>query len=81
VLSTGTALLTNRNVDGLDEFFTEGVDYFGFEGKEEMVDVAHYALENYAEIKKVSDSGFKKVRASHTYQHRMVRILEELKNV
>jgi len=76
VLSTGTALLTNRNVDGIDEFFEDGVDYFGYEGKEEMVEVAHYALSHDKIRKQVAESGFRKVRMSHTYQHRMKRILE-----
>jgi len=76
VLSTGTALLTNRNVDGIDEFFIDGEDYFGYEGKEEMVEVAHYALSHNKIRKQVAESGFRKVRMSHTYQHRMERILE-----
>ena len=80
VLSTGTALLTNRNVNGLDEFFEDGVDYFGFEGKQEMIEVAHHALENDAERQKVADGGFKKVRAGHTYVHRMKRILEVMRD-
>jgi len=80
VLSTGTALLSNRNVNGLDEFFEDGVDYFGFEGKEEMVQVAKYALEHDVIRKQVADSGFKKVRASHTYKHRMKRILEVMRD-
>jgi len=80
VLSTGTALLTNRNVDGIDEFFEDGVDYFGFEGKEEMIEVAHHALSHDVIRKQVADSGFKKVRGSHTYKHRMKRILEVMKD-
>jgi len=80
VMSTGTALLTNSNVDGIDEFFDEGVDYFGFEGKEEMVEVAHYALTHDADRKQVADNGFTKVRKGHTYKHRMQRVLEVMKD-
>ncbi len=81
VLSTGTALLTNRNVEGIDEFFEDGVDYFGYEGKEEMVEVAEHALENANLRKKVADSGYYKVRSDHTYLIRMRRILEVMRNV
>ncbi len=80
VMSTGTALLTNRDVEGIDEFFQEGVDYFGYEGREEMVDVAMEALEHDSKREAIAKNAFTKVRAEHTYQHRMVRILEELKN-
>lgn len=81
VMSTGTPLLTNRDVDGIDEMFTDGVDYFGYKGKEEMVEVARHALSLNGEREEVGAHGFYKVRGQHTYVHRMETIIEEMKHV
>jgi len=81
VLSTGTSLLTNRDVDGLDEFLVDGEDYFGYQGKEEMVEVAKKALANDNVRSQVAKNGLVKVRAKHTYKHRMTRVLERMRNV
>ena len=81
VMSTGTALLTNRNVEGIDDFFEEGVDYFGYESPEEMIEAAHAALADPDNLARVAASAFQKVRSKHTYADRMKVIVEEMAHV
>lgn len=81
VLSTGTPLFTNRDVEGIDSLFTEGLDYIGFKGEKEMVDVARAALADEKGLKAIAEHGLKKVRKFHTYRHRMNEVVEVMKHV
>lgn len=74
VLSTGTPLVTNRNVEGMCDLFEEGKHFVGYEGPEEMVDAVRFALAGGTS----GSLGFSEVRSKHTYAHRMKRILEDL---
>lgn len=80
VMSTGTPLLTNRNVHGIGDLFEEGVDYFGYEGPDEMVEVAKLALNDDTLRRTIAGTGFNRVRARHTYKHRMETICEVMKH-
>jgi len=76
VMSTGTALLTNRDAIGWKELgFEEDVHFIGYEGIEEMVEKAQWALEHPMEREKIAKAGHAKVRAEHTYAHRMAALL------
>lgn len=76
VMSYGTALLSNRDVVGVEELgFVDGEHYIGFEGKDEMVERAEWALKNPIEREKIAEAGHKKVRESHTYAHRLETLL------
>ena len=78
VLSTGTALLVNRDAVGLSDLFTEGEDFFGYTGPEEMVEVAKIALSDEALRRRIAGNGFSKVRAGHKYTDRMATIIERM---
>ena len=81
VMSTGVPLLTNRDVDGLGELFTEGSDFIGYKGIDEMVEIAGTSLKNEALRRSIAVSGLDKVRSAHTYQHRMRTIIKEMSHV
>ena len=78
VMSTGTALLTNRDVEGWEELgFKEGEDFVGYQGEDEMLEKAQWMLDNAEERETIAASGMKKVREFHTYSHRMKYILDK----
>lgn len=81
VMSTGAALLTNRNVEGIESLFEEGTHYIGYESQDEMVEAARYALDMDGFTERVGASGFQEVRNRHTYLDRMRVIMEELRHV
>jgi len=77
VLSTGTALLSNRSQVGWKELgFIDGEDFIGYDGKEELIDKARFYLDNDPERLLISETGYRKARAGHTYAHRMKQMLE-----
>ena len=77
ILSTGTCLLTNRTVDGIDDLgLEEDVDFLGYETKEEMVEKMQWALDNPIEREAIAKSGHEKCRKFHTYELRMKKIIE-----
>ena len=78
VLSSGTCLLTTTTVDGIDELgFEEGVDFLGYETADEMINKAHWALDNPMEREAIAKSGHEKCRKFHTYELRMKKIIED----
>lgn len=77
VLSTGTCLLTNRDVEGWDELgFVEGKDFVGYKGIGEMCEKIQWCLDNPLEREEIAKRGHEKVRAHHTYAHRIQKILD-----
>jgi len=77
VLSTGTCLLTNRDVEGFEALgFVEDEDFVGFQGIEEMCEKMQWCLDNPGKREEIARRGHEKVRAHHTYTHRMRKILE-----
>lgn len=78
VMSTGTPLLTNRNVEGIDEFFTEGIHFVGYEGTEELLTSAMKALTEPEATDLIGANALALVRSEHTYTHRMQRIIDAM---
>ena len=78
VLSTGTCLLTNTSVEGIDDLgFEEDKHFVGYKSKEDLVNKTEYFLENPMERESIARSGHEKVRSGHTYDKRMQRILDD----
>ena len=76
ILSTGTCLLTNTTVEGIDELgFEEGVDFLGYTNKDEMIEKVRWGLDNPIEREQIAKSGHEKCRKSHTYEARMSKII------
>lgn len=81
VMSTGTPLLTNRNVEGITDLFVEGENYIGYEGPEEMVAQAGKMLRGEYDLDRIAGSAFTKVRQDHTYSDRLLAICEAMSHV
>lgn len=76
-LSTGTALLTNIDVEGWKEMgFVDGEHFVGYLGMDDMVEKARWALQHPFEREQIAAAGHKLVREQHTYAHRVAAILE-----
>lgn len=74
-MGMGLPVITNR-VPDLDKFFVEGVDYIGFGNLAEGIAKTRWALENYDAALEIAHSAYKKVKAEHTWDHRVQTILE-----
>ena len=78
VLSSGTCLLTNTTVDGIDDLgFEEGVDFLGYATKAEMTEKVEWAINHPMEREEIAKSGHEKCRKFHTYELRMKKIIED----
>ena len=77
VMSYGVCLVTNTDVVGWDELgFVDGVDFVGYKGKEGAIEAVRWCLEHPIEREHIAKAGHKKVRNGHTYQDRVLEILE-----
>lgn len=74
-MGMGLPVVTNR-VPDLDKFFLEGVDYIGFSSLNEGIAKTVWTLENYETAKQIGMSAHEKVKAKHTWDHRVQTILE-----
>ena len=74
-MGLGLPVLTNR-VPDLDNFFVEGLDYLGFTTLPEAVEKFVWAMNNYDKALEIAHSAHKKVKAEHTWDHRVQTILE-----
>jgi len=76
-LSYGTALVTNTDVQGLEDLgFEEGKHYIGYEGLEEAVERIRWTLNHPMERLAIARQGHDLVRACHTYKDRVETMLE-----
>ena len=77
VLSIGTCLLTNSDVVGWKELgFVDGEDFVGFVGVEDMIEKTRWCLEHPEMREEIAKRGHERVRAEHTYAHRMKHVLD-----
>jgi len=80
ILSTGTCLLTNTNVEGITELgFIDGEHFLGYEGKESLHMAANWALKNPEERERIAANGMEYAREIHTYDKRISKILDDAK--
>ncbi len=68
-------LLTNYQEDML-LFFEPGVDYVYYESKSDLIDKVGYYLEHEDERKVIAQNGYKKVLQNHTYEQRLLEIID-----
>lgn len=77
IMSTGTCLVTNRTVVGINDLgFEEGTHFLGYDGQDEMVQQIQWALNNPNEREAIAKAGHELVRQNHQYKHRMHKILD-----
>jgi spore maturation protein CgeB len=77
VPGAGGFLLT-ETAPGLDQYFDVGTDIATFATPEELVSKARYFLANPEARDSMAHAGNNRVRAIHTYEHRLTEILERL---
>lgn len=78
-MATGSFLLTNW-IPTIEEFFEDGKHLALYKTHDEMIDKARYYLEHDEEREKIAQAGYEEVMAKHTIDHRVNRILDELKS-
>lgn len=75
IMGCGGFLLTNYQADYLD-LFTPGEDFVFYESQEDLVDKVSYYLEHDNQRRQIAENGYHKVKAAHTYEHRVEEMLQ-----
>ncbi|MCR5304739.1 MAG: glycosyltransferase [Lachnospiraceae bacterium] len=70
IMGSGGFLMTNFQGD-FGEFFTPGEDFEYFEDREDLVERCSYYLEHEDERREIAESALKKIKARHTFEHRV----------
>ena len=78
IMGCGGFLLTNYQAD-FEDYFEAGVDYVYYTDNEDLLCKVAYYLEHDEERKLIARNGYEKVKANHTYRHRIQSILEMVK--
>lgn len=78
IMGCGGFLLTNYQAD-FEDYFEAGVDYVYYTDNEDLVMKVDFYLEHEEERKQIARNGYEKVKANHTYRHRIQSILELVK--
>ncbi len=68
-------------VEGIEEFLEPGKEIVTFRDEDEMVDMIRYYLRNDSLRERIAASGRQRVLKEHTYEARIKRMLEILKDV
>lgn len=75
-LSSGSLLLTNRLINnGSEDLFKDREDLVLYD-ENNLEELAGYYLDHEEERKRISASGFNKVRSRHTYDHRVESMIQ-----
>lgn len=77
IMGAGGFLLTNYQQD-LTDFFVPGEDFVYYESNEDLMDKIGYYLTHEEERREIAQSGHDKVAAAHTWDIRLVQILEDV---
>ena len=77
-ICSGSALLTDRNVNLAELGFRDELDYIGYDSIEEMKDKATFYLKHDDLRERIASDGMQFVHDNHTYEHRAKQILETI---
>jgi len=80
IMGCGGFLLTNYQAD-FEDFFEAGVDYVYYTDNEDLLYKVAYYLEHEEERRLIARNGYEKIKANHTYRHRIQAILELVKRM
>jgi hypothetical protein len=75
-LAAGALLVTDRIGNGLSDLLTEGEHYIGYDTADEAIAQIEHYLSEGAKRQRIALAGQNLLRASHTYDARLTRILE-----
>ena len=68
-------LLTNYQEDFL-RFFSPGEDYVFYDSRQDLMDKIEYYLLHEDERQAIAQRGYEKIKAGHTYRHRLEEIFD-----
>ena len=74
VMSVGGFMLTNWQEE-IPELFVEGKEIVTYKTPEELIDKADYYLRHENERIRIGTNGYRKVKAQHTYEQRLAKII------
>ena len=77
VMSVGGFMLSNWQEE-IPELFAEGREIVTYKTPEELIDKADYYLRHDDERMRIGANGYQKVKARHTYEHRLEKIISIL---
>lgn len=77
IMGAGGFLLTNYQPDFL-EFFVPDEDYVYYDSQVGLMDKIKYYLKHEDERIQIANNGFEKIKAKHTYKHRVDEMLSYL---
>lgn len=77
IMGCGGFLMTNFQADFLD-FFVPNEDFVYYTDNDDLLDKVEYYLVHEEKRKEIAQNGYKKVKAGHTYMHRVQEILSIL---
>lgn len=77
IMGCGGFLLTNYQEDFM-EFFEPDVDFVYYLDNEDLLYKVGYYLSHEEERRKIAQNGYEKVKAAHTYRHRIRTMLDML---
>ena len=75
IMGSGGFVLTNYQPE-IDRFFTIGKEIEVFHDLQELLDKTEFYLNHEKERLNIAINGYKKVRGSHTYKHRIKQLLQ-----
>lgn len=75
ILGSGGFLLSNYQEEYLD-YFIPGTDLVYYENYEDLLEKVEYYLSHEKERSEIARNGYEKVKAFHTYKHRVDHILK-----
>lgn len=75
IMGAGGFLLSNFQADFLDDFIP-GEDFVYYESREDLLQKVAYYMDHEEERKMIAQNGHDKVKAKHTYRHRVREMLQ-----
>lgn len=75
IMGCGGFLLTNYQEDML-QFFVPGEDFVYYESRQDLMDKLEYYLNHEDERRAIAENGYRKVAADHTYEQRLLEIID-----
>ncbi|MDR7422311.1 MAG: glycosyltransferase [Armatimonadota bacterium] len=68
------ALLLTQRVEALDDYYDPGTEVLVYDGLDDLVDRARWALGHPGEADRIRDAGYRRVLREHTYERRFLDI-------
>lgn len=80
VMACGAMLITNEiEYNGFDELFEEGRNVVTYNTQDKLFKVIDYYLNHDDERERIANEGYNLVTIKHTYKHRLVQMLDFIK--